>query len=130
MLARTYPRVLLVDDDASDAAVLARMLREDGYQVELEADGERAIARLHRGPDPDVLIVDYRLPCADGLAVAAVARRRSTTLHIVMVTSYPELVVSRTTDPTVVTLGKPLGYADLMRELERGASARTALAAG
>jgi CheY-like chemotaxis protein len=69
------------------------LLREDGYDVEAVLDGVAAIARLGRTPLPDVLVADYKLPHADGLAVAGYGRSRHKPLHIVLVTSYPEVLV-------------------------------------
>lgn len=114
-------RVLLVEDDVPAARTLAQLLREDGYDVEILHDGAEAIARLGRGAAPDALVVDYKLPHADGMAVAAFGRSRWPALHVVMVTSYPEVVVrlARPLDPPPVMLTKPLEYADLTRELAR-----------
>lgn len=110
--------VLIAEDDAQTARVLARLLRDDGYEVEVVLDGAAAIARLSRGRMPEILIVDYRLPHADGLAVARYARSRSSSVRIVLVTSYRE-IVEPLVDPAsgMTILGKPLVYADLVNRL-------------
>jgi len=120
-LAPTH-RVLLLEDDLSAGGRLAQMLREDGYEVELVPDGETAISRLRRSPAPDVLVADYRLPGMDGLKVVALARRQEPGIEVIMVTSYPEVIerVARRDGTPMVILAKPLVYADLVRELERG----------
>jgi two-component system response regulator MprA len=117
-------RVLIVEDDVSSARALAQMLRDDGYEVDVVLDGAAAIARLGRSPAPDVLVADYRLPHADGLAVAAYARSLHQPLHVVLITAYSELVGRRNAqlDPPAVIFTKPLVYADLARELERCAA--------
>ncbi len=113
--------LLLVDDETRSARVLAKMLREDGYEVELAFDGAAAIARLARSPVPDVLLTDFRLAHADGVAVAEYARSRRATMPILMLTGYPEIAARLIDDldPAPVILPKPLAYADVMRELER-----------
>lgn len=110
------------------ARTLARLLREDGYVVEVEYDSEDAIARLDRAPIPDVLIVDFLLPHADGLAVASHGRARSAALPVLVVTSYSEVLarLDRRLDPPAVVLSKPLAYGDLTRALD---GLRTAAAA-
>lgn len=114
--SRTF--VLIAEDDAQAGRVLARMLREDGYEVEVVLDGAAAISRLSRGRIPDALVVDYRLPHADGLAVARYARARSKSLRVVLVTSYAEVVEPLIQDEqSLIVLGKPLAYADLVRRL-------------
>lgn len=112
--------MLVVDDDARTARLLARMLREDGFDVELALDGAMAIARLGRSPMPDVLVTDISMPHADGIAVSRYARSRSPNLPIVLVTGYPELVPNARNalvpSPTVFT--KPLDYAKLSAALQ------------
>ncbi len=111
--------VLIVEDDANAAHMLARLLREDGYAVEVSLDGALAIARLAQKPVPDVVIVDYRLPHADGLAVARFARAHAPDSLIFMVTSYPEVVADRLREESsrAILLPKPLAYEELTRHL-------------
>src|SRR5262245_11232922 len=74
---RTNPALVLVaEDDVRTGRVLARMLEDDGFDVELANDGAAAIGRLAREPVPDVLVTDLRMPHADGNAVARYARSR------------------------------------------------------
>jgi len=42
MDARSTPLILLVEDDARSAGVLARLLRDDGFEVEIARDGAAA----------------------------------------------------------------------------------------
>jgi two-component system response regulator MprA len=86
------PLVLVVDDDARSARVLAHMLRDDGYEVEVANDGASAIGRLTRAPTPEALVTDFHLPHADGLAVGRYARARRPDMPVFVVTGYPHLV--------------------------------------
>ena len=65
--------ILLVEDSAADAMLYRQALREAGVEgeVELVTDGEQALARLHRGPAPDLMLLDLNLPRKDGRAVLA-----------------------------------------------------------
>ncbi|MGH7518105.1 MAG: PAS domain-containing protein [Gemmatimonadales bacterium] len=68
-------RVLVVDDDPSVLALLARMLGTLGFEVTTATDGREAIAALEtRGFD--LVVTDVVLPEMDGIAVAQVAERR------------------------------------------------------
>jgi two-component system response regulator MprA len=110
-----HPRVLVVDDDERTARLLARLLEQDGFTVEVETDGAAAIARLSRNPMPHVLVTDLRMPSADGLVVARSARARSPEIQVFFVTSYPE-ILARSSDPIARTLhvfSKPLAYPEL-----------------
>ena len=66
-------RILLVEDSAPDAMLIRQALREAGVdgEVEVVGDGEQALARLHRGPAPDLMLLDLNLPRKDGREVLA-----------------------------------------------------------
>jgi CheY-like chemotaxis protein len=106
-------RVLVVDDDVRTARLLARLLSEDGFEVEVSSDGATAIARLSREPMPDVLVTDLRMPHADGLSVARYARSLSPTIPVFIVTGYPELASSHELSPVARVFAKPLAYPEL-----------------
>ena len=113
--------LLLVEDEARSARVLAKMLREDGYDVELAFDGADAIARLIRQPVPDILLTDFSLAHADGIAVAEYARSRRPSMPVLMLTGYPEIATRliEALEPRPVVFSKPLDYESVTRELRR-----------
>ena len=118
MLATLQPLVLIVDDDARSAAVLARMLRADGYDVEVTTDGAAALARLARGPLPSAIVTERHLPHADGLAVSRYARSRRANIPIFFVTDYPGALSKESDDVPLQMLTKPLDYEDLLGRLD------------
>jgi len=113
------PLVLVVDDDARSASLLARLLRADGYETEVTIDGAAALARLTRDPVPEALVTDLHLPHADGLAISRYARSRRAGIPIFVVTGYPHLLEgsAESSDGPIEVLTKPLDYADLLRRL-------------
>ena len=115
------PCVLLVDDDTRTARLLAHMLREDGFDVELARDGAIAIGRLTRDPFPDVLVTDLHMPNVDGVAVTQFARSKEPLLPVVIVTGHPNMALGlgATLNPLPVILVKPVEYAKLADELRR-----------
>jgi two-component system sensor histidine kinase/response regulator len=58
-------RILVVEDSATQALKLQRMLQNEGCDVVCAATAERAIEELNRQV-PDLVIVDYRLPDVHG----------------------------------------------------------------
>lgn len=67
--------VMVVDDEADVRLVARVVLSSAGYDV-IEADsGESALGALDRGAEPDVILLDVRMPGMDGWEV--VRRLRS-----------------------------------------------------
>ena len=66
------PRLLIVEDDASLATVLAYALTEQGWAVERAADGDAGAARL-AAEGFDLALVDLALPGRSGLEVLRAA---------------------------------------------------------
>jgi diguanylate cyclase (GGDEF)-like protein len=64
--AEPTARVLVADDDAATRELIAKTLRASGYQVELAADGQEAIARFARG-GLDVVLLDAVMPRVSGV---------------------------------------------------------------
>lgn len=71
----TRPAVLLAEDDHELAALLCGLLEQEGYDVTVAGDGQRA---LHLGLSRpfDVLVLDRGLPVVDGVQVLAGLRGR------------------------------------------------------
>ncbi len=109
--------LLVVDDEAASSRALVRLLRDDGFTVELAADGGLAIARLSRDPVPHVLISDLHLPGADGMAVASYARSRDPEMHVVFITARPELPRRHRFEPLETVFKKPVDYQSLYTHL-------------
>ncbi|WP_343562186.1 response regulator transcription factor [Kiloniella sp. b19] len=63
------PRVVLVDDDALFRESLGLNLEEEGYEVLAFASGQEALDHLLNEPAPDPILLDWRMPGLDGLAV-------------------------------------------------------------
>jgi two-component system cell cycle response regulator DivK len=63
---RLRPRVLLVDDDQDTREMYAWCLRAAGWIVETAADGDGALL-LASTFEPNVIVMDVRLPTVDGI---------------------------------------------------------------
>jgi two-component system, OmpR family, response regulator len=64
----TPVRVLVVDDEPSLAELLASVLRYEGWDIEVAADGSSAV-RTAREFKPDAVVLDIMLPDFSGLEV-------------------------------------------------------------
>jgi DNA-binding response OmpR family regulator len=61
-------RILLVEDDRKGALILSRGLTEEGFTVDLAADGSEAEVALGT-VDYDLVILDWLLPGKPGIEV-------------------------------------------------------------
>jgi DNA-binding response OmpR family regulator len=61
--------VLLVEDESSIASFIRRGLIFEGFEVDVAADGHRALDMIRERP-PDVLVLDRMLPGVDGIEIA------------------------------------------------------------
>ena len=61
-------RVLIVEDNADAREAWSTLIASWGYRVDTAEDGERAV-QLIQSYDPQILLLDLRLPKKDGLAV-------------------------------------------------------------
>ncbi len=65
---KTTERIVIIDDNARDAAIVRRMLERSGFHVHYASSGEEGLAIIQREP-PDAVLVDYRMPGLDGYEV-------------------------------------------------------------
>jgi DNA-binding response OmpR family regulator len=85
------PRVLVVEDDADIAALIAHYLEKAGYGVETISDGGRALAHA-RTSQPDLIVLDLMLPGMSGLEICKALRADNNTaaVPIIMLTARGE----------------------------------------
>jgi DNA-binding NtrC family response regulator len=82
------PSILIAEDKDSLRAVLEETLRGEGWSVLGLASGSEAVARLRAGERVDLVLTDWRLPGADGLAVLDAAKALDPTLPVVVMTAF------------------------------------------
>jgi two-component system, OmpR family, response regulator len=83
-------RVLVVEDEAKLAGLLARGLREEGYAVDIAERGEDAVWMAEATPY-DAILLDVMLPGVDGFEVARRLRSREVWSPILMLTAREQL---------------------------------------
>jgi two-component system, OmpR family, response regulator len=130
-------RVLLVEDDPTIAAFVAKGLREAGFAVDEAADGETGLT-LAREQKFDAAIVDVMLPRLDGLSLIDALRGRGIRTPVLI------LSAKRSVDDRVRGLQaggddyltKPFAFAELLARVQAlirrstGAAEPTTLSAG
>lgn len=61
--------MLVVDDEADIANMLAEYFRMEGYEVVTANSGADALAAASQGPAPDIMLLDVNMPGMDGFEV-------------------------------------------------------------
>jgi two-component system response regulator AtoC len=80
-------RVLLAEDEATFARTTARFLEERGHEVHVCATG-KALLRSLESSEWDALLLDLKLPDADGAELLAKAREAHVDLQTIIVTGF------------------------------------------
>jgi CheY-like chemotaxis protein len=112
---------MVVDDTDHVRRMLRNMLELDGFLVVAEAEsGERAIASIGDA-NPDVVVVDYKMPEIDGLETARRIRDVRPDQVMILYTAFvdPELERKAREVGVAVVLGKVEGLESLEREITR-----------
>ena len=78
-------RILVVEDEKSFSEPLAYLLGKEGYEVEVAADGNEAIAKFDKG-GADLVLLDLMLPGISGTEVCKQIRATSN-VPIIMLTA-------------------------------------------
>ena len=80
--------VLVVDDEPLIRWAISRTLAHAGHRVREAVDAVSALRVLRcGGPMPDVVLLDYRLPGAQGFGLLSMIRRLSPASAIVMMSA-------------------------------------------
>jgi len=118
MLDTQVTKILIIDDEKEICSLLAEYFMEDGYTMEMAYDGEDGIAKV-KSFEPDIIILDYRMPLMGGAAVIEEVREFSTT-PIICVSA----ITNKETIDECLKLGaneymfKPIILEDLMAKVQ------------
>jgi two-component system, OmpR family, response regulator len=122
-------RILLVEDELKMARALRRGLEQEGYAVDMSADGDDALSRAVEF-EYDVIVLDVMLPGRDGFSVCRELRGRGRWAPVLMLTARDAVEdrirgLDAGADDYLV---KPFAFGELLARLRalvrRGASER------
>jgi CheY-like chemotaxis protein len=114
-------RVMVVDDTDHVRRMLTSMLSLDGFEVVGGARGGPEALEVIAAADPDVVVIDYKMPGMDGLTTAREIRARRPDQTMILYTAYVDDDIERQAAEAGVSvvLGKVEGLASLEREISR-----------
>ena len=112
--------VLVAEDEAPLADVLADLLEDEGYRVRCVSDGEAALKEVESAR-PDLVISDISMPRMDGMQVAQriLQMRPSIPLILMSARQLPQKL------PGVVFVSKPFDLDLLLKLAERALASRS-----
>ena len=120
--------ILVVDDDASNLSVLARILRREGYVPVAAASGREAMAELRSHP-VDLVLTDLKMPGMSGIELLRAVRKVDPTVEVVVMTAYGtvESAVEAMKEGAYDFVSKPLKRLELVKTLRKTLEKRSLL---
>ena len=83
-------KILIVDDNKDMQFLLSNILREEGYEIFSAGNGNRAIEIVKRN-EPDLVLLDIRLPGMDGLQILEKVRKIDKDIIVIMITAFGDV---------------------------------------
>ena len=122
-------RILVVDDEPTARAALRDLLREEGYEVAVAADGEEGLEKIAEF-GPDVVLSDVRMPRRDGLSLLLASKEQGSQAVFVMMTAFAsvEAAVHAMRAGAENYLVKPLDLGAVLVFLEKALEKRRLIA--
>jgi CheY-like chemotaxis protein len=120
VVSRTI-RVMVVDDTDHVRRMLTSMLSLDGYEVVGDVASGPAAIEVVEEADPDIVVIDYKMPGMDGLDTARGIRARRQDQVMILYTAYIDDALEKAASEAGISLciGKVDGLASLEREINR-----------
>ncbi|MBW1976111.1 MAG: sigma-54-dependent Fis family transcriptional regulator [Deltaproteobacteria bacterium] len=120
-------KILVIEDDPSQANILADFLRHKGYRVDKALTAKVALERLgsdENKSDPiDVIILDWKLPDGDGLSLLEQIKSKHPFAQVIMLTAFGsvERAVEAIKKGAYHYITKPVNFDELIVTIERAA---------
>ena len=108
------PKVMVVEDDQDLALLLRTVLEDQGYAIETAANGRQALELL-AGENPDLILLDMKMPVMNGWQFAEEYHRRyDSPAPIVVLTASEQAARNAREVKASAWLGKPFDLGTLV----------------
>ena len=113
-------KVLVVDDEHSQAEVLTMLLTLEGFEVAVASSAKAALAQLDQ-VRPDLIVTDYMMPLMNGGEMAKLVRAapQYAKVHIVMTSANEARQVEQHSQHYDAFLRKPYLWDDLIATIRK-----------
>jgi DNA-binding NtrC family response regulator len=121
-------KILVAEDDRTARVSLAELLETEGFEVLLAETGTQAEAILMEN-EPDLALLDIRMPGADGLTVLRNARARSSDTALIIMTAHGDssTAIEAMKAGAFDYVLKPIDFQLLVQQIERALEHRRLL---
>ncbi len=122
--AALKPSVLIIEDEASVRSALAARLAQQGYAARPAKTAEEGLEALEAG-GVNLVLLDYRLPDADGLELLAQIRRDWPEVPAVMMTAFTnvDLAIQAIRSGAYDYVSKPFSLDEMMVVVDKALEA-------
>ncbi len=110
--------ILVVDDEENIRKLYQMELMDEGYNVILAADGQEALQKVER-ENPDLVILDIRMPKADGIEFLDKFTQMGKKLPIIINSAYTDYRMDITTWAAEAYMVKSSDLSDLKAEVKK-----------
>ena len=119
MQSQAQPPILVVDDDYHLRNTIQLMLEEEGFVVQIAADGQEAV-ELAQSQQPALIVLDMGLPLLDGYEVAVQVRSRyGANVPVVLITADGQAQEKSQRLGATAYLRKPFDMDDLIQVVQQ-----------
>ncbi len=119
-------KVLIVDDEIDFASTLAERLQLRDFEAEAVSGADGAVARIHGGWKPDVVLLDLKMPGIDGLATLTLLKQEDPKLEAILLTGHGSTTaaIEGMQRGLFDYLMKPVDIGDLVQRIRNAAAKR------
>ena len=122
----TRKKVLVIDDELDLLSLLMGVLTDEGYQAFSAANGADGV-RLNELENPDLIILDLRMPEMDGIETLRQIRKKDGKVKVVILTGYgsPDTIRDAADLNVSEYLSKPFDNEQLLRVISETIGGQT-----
>ncbi len=70
-MSKSKPKILIVEDETMLNEAYQTILQREAYEIDAVYDGKEALEHIEKNGDPDLILLDLRMPRMDGLEFLA-----------------------------------------------------------
>ncbi|MCB0723321.1 MAG: sigma-54-dependent Fis family transcriptional regulator [Ignavibacteriae bacterium] len=114
-------KILVVDDEVTSAAIMKKVLEQEGHEVTTVTDGKTALEKVKQY-DFEVLVTDFNMPKMNGMQLTREVLELEPDLVVILITAYFSIksVVEAIKLGAFDYLTKPINKDELVLAVNRG----------